>query len=1000
MKFLKEWIFEIGEKNDGIDYFFYNEFSNIGEIDEEIVNETFKKADLENQGITVAIKNLNNPKINENDFREFITTLKSFRKINHPNVNRFLGLTRDPNENYFLVWEYANEGNLRDYLKSKFSMLEWNDKIQMALEITCGLMFLHSKQIIHENLQAYTVLIKNGRLMITDFGLSVEAASAISENIVYVEPRHLRDPSYKRDMRSDIYSLGVLLWELSSGFQPFFNHGQGEFSSIQTSIIDGKREDPIENTPLEYQELYQKCWQDNPDERPEINEVHEILTQLNLRFKIFNDLSTKQQIIERFKLNYGLITTEDNITPSMKKIFNEDGKLNMSLYEEQPMVYIDINMNDLRSYDTCINFPIAEITNNADPLETFDNDDESFDNFFTKKILIGSILFIKEFSSATQTQIDILKFYLFCAYNSSKYSTEIQFNNLFDLNLLPKIVTLDGEELNTHEKLIEWTNNLCQYKIIDIISYDLIPISQLKYNTSLINDPKSFSEKLPGIAKFKEKLSLQKWVGNTMYNNLVNWADNLHLFKGLIINNDYGMRISNKFAVNFDEIPRVNLSDEAYSKSITPSTNLEVILVSNNIFSIKDLSTFPFIKNDVKNYEDYIHTLFKRERYEILLNKDHTRPTKEFEQLIENAFNSMKPLKALQDIFNEYGHLFPQRIILGWSLKNISPITIKIDLEQPTYYDLNSSYLLTREGEVVEKNDVYNWFRNINNNLEIIEFDNIIPFYKILKVEQQKKIDDILNNDFKVIMTGVTDLKDLDNNNILHYKRINLNPKSVLENEDYKVFGSIISEDNTKLEEICVNFGLFDFSGFYAIIKKLKETNVDITKCFVLWMIVGNPSKLQVLSPKNREIKINYVKETINLQTSKSNYCIKAPFRLSLGYAISIHAYYPSTNYEPINIIKAVEWNDEFINIQMSNKSNKITQSQSMTSYDIVADLHICILYTNYKRLKIDGGECDYSDYSLDLIGYILTKENLNEKLPNGIHELEVQKEILIGIFY
>ncbi|CAB4422123.1 unnamed protein product [Rhizophagus irregularis] len=665
-----EWI------NDN-DYFVYNELKEI----EEGTNRTFKKANLNNPKITVAIKNLNNVKITENDFKEFITKLKAFRNINHSNINRFFGLTKDSNNDYFLVWEYVNEGNLRDYLENNFNTLQWNDKIQMALDITQGLMVLHSELIIHGNLHAYSILIKNGI-------------------------------------------------------------------------------------------------------RPEINEVHEILSQLNLRFKIFDDLLTKQQIIKKFKLNHELILTEDNIRPSMKEIFIEDGELNINLYEEKPIVYININMNDLRSVDTCINFPIAEITYKGDLMENFFNDNESFtsDHFVARKILVGGKLFIKEFSSITRTQSDILKFYLFRAYNSSKYSTKIQYNNLFDLNLLPKIVTLDGEELNTHEKLIEWMNNLYQNKMIDIISYDLIPISQLRQNKlSSIDDLESLNEKQPGIVNFNEKLSLEDWVGDAIYDNIVKWTNNFDLFKGLIINQDYETKISKKIAINFNEIPIVKLSDNAYSKMIKPSTNLEVILISNKIFSIKNLNNFPFINNsDIKNYNDHIYNLFKYERYEILLNEDHIKPTKEFEQLIENSLNSINPLKALQDIFNEYGHLFSQRIVLGRSLKNI----------------LSNTTSLTREGKNMEKNDLSNWIQNTNNNLEIIEFDNIIPLYKILNVEQQRKIDDILKNDFRIIMTGITDLKDLDNNNDVHYKRINLNSESVLKSEDYEVFGSIISEDN------------------------------------------------------------------------------------------------------------------------------------------------------------------------------------------------------------
>ncbi|RGB27229.1 hypothetical protein C1646_769365, partial [Rhizophagus diaphanus] len=146
-------------------------------------------------------------------------------------------------------------------------------------------------------------------------------------------------------------------------------------------------------------------------------------------------------------------------------------------------------------------------------------------------------------------------------------------------------------------------------------------------------------------------------------------------------------------------------------------------------------------------------------------------------------------------------------------------------------------------------------------------------------------------------MTGIADLKDLDSNNVVHYKRINLNSESVLESEDYEVFGSIISEDNIKLEQICVNFGLSDFSGFYTIIEKLKKNRFDITKCYVLWMIVGNPSKLSVLSPNNREFQVDCIKESITLQPNKSNYCIKTPFPLSLGYTISVYTYYSSSNY-------------------------------------------------------------------------------------------------------
>ena len=60
----------------------------------------------------------------------------------------------DPIGNYVLVLAYANEGNLRKYLKNKdkFIMLKWKDKIRMGLDIACGLKCLHSEEIIHRDL--------------------------------------------------------------------------------------------------------------------------------------------------------------------------------------------------------------------------------------------------------------------------------------------------------------------------------------------------------------------------------------------------------------------------------------------------------------------------------------------------------------------------------------------------------------------------------------------------------------------------------------------------------------------------------------------------------------------------------------------------------------------------------------------------------------------------------------------------------------------------------
>ncbi len=99
---------------------------------------------------------------------------------------------------------------------------------------------------------------------------------------------------------------------------------------------------------------------------------------------------SKQQIIRQYKLNHGLFLDGYSIKPSKQAVLFEDGELDISLYKGQPIVYTfindrsshtnllafnpDNNINQaLQPSDICISFPVAEITYNADLLESFSN---------------------------------------------------------------------------------------------------------------------------------------------------------------------------------------------------------------------------------------------------------------------------------------------------------------------------------------------------------------------------------------------------------------------------------------------------------------------------------------------------------------------------------------------------------------------------------------------------------------------------------------------------
>ena len=119
--------------------------------------------------------------------------------------------------------------------------------------------------------------------MIADLGLSKQLSEVSSNSKVcgmpaYIDPQCLIKNDYKRNEKSDIYSLGVLFWEISSGKPPF---SKIPLYNISLDIVKGIRETPVDNTPFEYQQLYEKCWKEEPNQSPDIDEIHRTLVQLS-----------------------------------------------------------------------------------------------------------------------------------------------------------------------------------------------------------------------------------------------------------------------------------------------------------------------------------------------------------------------------------------------------------------------------------------------------------------------------------------------------------------------------------------------------------------------------------------------------------------------------------------------------------------------------------------------------------------------------------------------
>src|SRR5690349_1471486 len=140
---------------------------------------------------------------------------------NSSSIIRLYGMSKDPTtNNYMIVMNFAENGNLRNYLNKNYGNIPWERKLNLLVEISKGLNEIHEKGLSHRNFHSGNVVIsKDFNVYTTDLGLNKPANVGSNDKIFGVIP-YMAPEVFKKGyygQKSDIYSFGMLIYEILTG---------------------------------------------------------------------------------------------------------------------------------------------------------------------------------------------------------------------------------------------------------------------------------------------------------------------------------------------------------------------------------------------------------------------------------------------------------------------------------------------------------------------------------------------------------------------------------------------------------------------------------------------------------------------------------------------------------------------------------------------------------------------------------------------------------------
>ncbi|KAI9074842.1 hypothetical protein K1719_043192 [Acacia pycnantha] len=244
-------------------------------------------------GEVVAVKVLSSD--SKQGEKEFQTEVLLLGRLHHRNLVNLLGYCVDKGQR-ILIYEFMSNGSLEMLIHGEEKVLSWDERLQISVDISHGIEYLHEgavPPVIHRDLKSANILLDHSmRAKVADFGLSKEEIfdgrkSGLKGTYGYMDPAYISTSKFT--MKSDIYSFGIIIFELITAIHP----QQNLMEYVDLAAMDHDGVDGVLDKKLvgkcnieevrKLAKIGHKCLHKSPKKRPSIGEVSQAISGIRQR---------------------------------------------------------------------------------------------------------------------------------------------------------------------------------------------------------------------------------------------------------------------------------------------------------------------------------------------------------------------------------------------------------------------------------------------------------------------------------------------------------------------------------------------------------------------------------------------------------------------------------------------------------------------------------------------------------------------------------------------